>query len=79
MLGILIMHLCLFVFVYLFVLYVHQLPNQLHELSFVRPQQLPARARCGGENHRNVVYLRRHLNTDTAKNTTLILSKSKAE
>lgn len=47
---------------YLFVLYIHELPNQLHELLLVRPQEISARARCGGENHHQVVYLRRHLN-----------------
>lgn len=52
-------------FHYLFRFQIHELPDQLHQLSFVRPQQLSARARCGGEKHRQVVYLRRHLATDT--------------
>lgn len=55
---------------YHFVLDIHQLPSQPQELPLVGPQQLAARARCGGEEHRKVVYLRRHLNTPKRTNLT---------
>lgn len=44
----------------LFVLQVHELPHQLLELRLVRTQEVSARTRCGGEQHRQVVYLSRH-------------------